>query len=178
MSYVIQTERIGLRNWQESDLDEFAAMNANSEVMRFFEKALKKEESLFLLKRLRDHFHTHGYTYFLAEKLQTKEFLGFIGLAYQTYDTPYNPFVDIGWRLKRAAWGKGYATEGAKACLDFAFDTLNLPEVYSVTPVPNKPSEKIMQKIGMQKVEEFEHPEVTEGHFLKTCVLYRKEKSG
>lgn len=176
MSYIIQTERIGLRNWKESDWNEFAAMNADPEVMRFFETALQKEESLFMLKRLRDHFHTHGYTYFLAENLQTQEFLGFIGLAYQTYETPYSPFVDIGWRLKRAAWGKGYATEGAKACLDFAFDTLNIVEVYSVTPAPNRASEKVMEKIGMKKVEEFEHPKISEGHFLKTCVLYRIKK--
>lgn len=175
MDYIIKTERIGLRNWRESDLGGLSEMNSDPEVMRYFPNALTHEGSIDMLKKLQDHVETHGYTYFLAEKLDTQEFLGFVGLAYQTYETAYTPFVDIGWRLKKTAWGKGYASEAARACLAYAFNSLGIQEVFSVTPIPNKASIKVMEKIGMKKIAEFEHPKIEVGHPLRTCVLYKIE---
>lgn len=103
-------------------------------------------------------------------------FIGYTGLHHAVFDTDFCPCLEIGWRLRAEAWGKGYATEGAQACLDYAFDTLHLPEIYSFTSLPNKRSERVMQKIGMQKVKEFDHPLVPCGHPLLRHVLYRIQK--
>jgi len=177
MPYILKTERVALRTWEDSDLEAFAEMNADPEVMRYFKTALNKAESKQLLQRLKEHYQTHGYTYFAAETVKAQEFIGFVGLAYQTYENPpYTPYVDIGWRLKRASWGKGYATEAAFACLKFGFEPLELETIYSVTPLQNLASERVMQKIGMTKIDEFEHPKIPDGNPLKTCVLYRKQK--
>ena len=97
--------------------------------MRHFPKPLTTAESKDFLERLIKHQETHGHSYFLVELLETGEFIGFIGLAYQDYDVPFLPAVDIGWRLKTTAWGKGFATEGAKRCLEFAFNDLDLEEI-------------------------------------------------
>lgn len=174
--YIIKTPRLGLRNWQPSDLEPFAEMNSDEAVMEYFPKTLSKEESLDLYNRLKEHFEKHGYTYFAAETISDKKFIGFIGLAYQTYEAHFTPCVDIGWRLRREAWGKGYATEGAKACLDFGFNKIKLEEIYSVTPLPNLKSVNVMKKIGMKKVGEFGHPNIEEGHPLKVCNLFRISK--
>jgi RimJ/RimL family protein N-acetyltransferase len=80
----------------------------------------------------------------------------------------------VRWRLRQEAWNYGFATEGAKRCLQFGFDVLHLPEVYSFTSALNKRSENVMQKIGMQKEGEFEHPGIEIGHRLRTHVLYKK----
>ncbi|MEM6800048.1 MAG: GNAT family N-acetyltransferase [Bacteroidota bacterium] len=172
--YILKTERLGLRTWRENDLESLARMNADPEVMRYFPSTLTKSKTEQMLQRLQQHFETHGYTYYAAESLDTREFMGFVGLAYQSYETAYTPFTDIGWRLKQEAWGKGYATEAAKAVLIHAKENLQLKEIHAVTPLPNLGSERVMQKIGMTKIAEFEHPEVPEGHELRRCVLYRK----
>ena len=101
--------------------------------------------------------------------------IGFIGLSAQDYECEFTPFVDIGWRLAKHTWNKGYATEGAKRCLSYAHETLKLKEIYAVTPMLNKKSERIMQKIGMTKVGTFEHPLLLNDERLKMCVLYCKK---
>ena len=100
--------------------------------MEFFPKTLSQEESAGFIKRFQDHYTKHGYTYFAVELLSTGELIGFIGLAFQDYEAPFNPATDIGWRLKPSTWGQGYATEGAKKCLEMAFSTWGLKEVVSV----------------------------------------------
>jgi len=108
------------------------------------------------------HFVENGFTYYATEILDTKEFIGMIGLARQNYTSPFTPAVDIGWRLKREAWGKGYATEGAKRCLDYAFNELDIHEVISICTLRNTKSENVMRKIGMTKIGEFIHPELVD----------------
>ena len=171
--YTIQTQRLGLRNWQPADFDLFAEMNANEEVMRFFPKTFNREESIAGAKRYMEHLEKYGYTYFAVDKLTDGEFIGFIGLFYQTYESHFTPCTDIGWRLRKMAWGKGYATEGAKACLQFGFAEKGLALIYSVCPKLNIPSEKVMQKIGMQKEGEFDHPKIADGSPLRRCNLYK-----
>lgn len=171
-NYIFQSDRLGFRNWQESDLAVFAEMNAHSEVMKHFPNALDQSESNSLLNRLQTHYADNGYTYFAVETLDQKEWIGFIGLVYQTYDSPFTPAVDIGWRLHPSAWGKGYATEGAKRCLEFAFEELQLQEVISVCTHSNANSEKVMQKIGMVKVGEFEHEKLSHFPHLQPCLAY------
>ena len=115
--YLFTSERLGFRNWMGDDFRELAALCGDEEVMAHFPFPLLEEETKALFVRLLDHYADHGYTYFAVEVLETKEFIGFIGLAYQEYESVFSPATDIGWRLKKSAWGKGYATEGAKRCV-------------------------------------------------------------
>lgn len=172
MTYVIQTPRLQLRNWKNSDLAAMTAINQSPEVMRFFPNRPDKIATEAFLQKMRNQFAKSGYCYFAAELKDTQEFIGFIGLMYQEYEAPFTPCVDIGWRLKPSAWGKGYATEGAKSCLDYAFTELALSEIYSVAPVINTPSISVMKKIGMQQLSTFLHPALPDFPKLEECALY------
>lgn len=174
--YLIQTERLGLRNWQESDQIPYAEMNQDQAVMRFFPSVKTQAESVEQCHRFDAHFKEHGFTYFAVDRLEGQQFIGFIGMMYQTYDSPFTPCVDIGWRLQRSAWGQGFATEGAKACLSFAFEKAGLTEVYSVAPALNKPSMHVMEKIGMSKKGTFKHPAIGADSPLQTCCYFRIDK--
>lgn len=160
--YLFKSERLGFRNWSMKDLDEFAKLNSDKEVMEHFPKTLSKEEVSDLIHALKNHFSKNGFTYYATEILETKEFIGMIGLAFQAYTTPFTPAIDIGWRLKKGAWGKGYATEGAKRCLEYGFNTLNIKKIISVCTINNTKSENVMKKIGMTKIGQFNHPELVE----------------
>lgn len=177
VNYLFTSERLGFRTWNEGDKPMFNAMNADPEVMRHFPSGpLSEEASTDFLVRLEDHYQKYGHQYFAADLLASGETVGFVGLAYQTYESPFTPAVDIGWRLKRSAWGKGYATEGAKVCLAFGFNTLDIDHIISTCIPQNQASENIMQKIGMKKVGEFDHPKLMDHPTMKTCVVYRINK--
>ena len=158
--YIFKSERLGFRNWRKEDLKEFVKLNSDEVVMEHFPKILSKKEVEEFIERLRNHFAKNGYTYYATEILETKEFIGMIGLAFQEYKTKFTPAIDIGWRLKRNAWGKGYATEGAKRCLEYAFNELGMEKIVSVCTIKNLKSENVMKKIGMTKKGEFNHPEM------------------
>jgi RimJ/RimL family protein N-acetyltransferase len=175
--YLFQSERLGFRNWISSDLSALAAMNADPAVMEHFPTTLNINENKAFLERLQNHYEKNSYTYFATEILTTGEFIGFIGLAYQDYKTPFTPATDIGWRLKKAAWGKGYATEGAKKCLEFAFLELGIHKIVSTCTINNNKSEKVMQKIGMTKMGLFKHPKLGDYPDLEECVWYEIKKS-
>ncbi|MGB0933449.1 MAG: GNAT family N-acetyltransferase [Lishizhenia sp.] len=172
-SYVFISERLGFRTWTNADLDQFSALNANELVMRYFPKTLTRNESLHFLDRLIGHQEKHNYCYFATEILETGEFIGFIGLAYQTYATDFTPATDIGWRLKPSAWNKGYATEGAKTVLNYAFNKLNLDHVIATCTIQNKNSENVMRKIGMTKMGEFMHPNLKRFSEFENCIYYQ-----
>ncbi|MFZ6053041.1 GNAT family N-acetyltransferase [Halocola ammonii] len=174
--YIFTSSRLGFRSWSRQDLEEFAALNADPEVMEHFPRPLEKSETADFIKRLQDHYKNYGHCYFATEILDTGEFIGFIGLAFQQYESPFTPSVDIGWRLKKSAWGKGYATEGALRCLEYGFTQLNLNEVISTCPKENLRSERVMQKIGMSKIGEFNHPNLDDSPHLQNCVCYRVQK--
>ena len=172
IDYLIKTPRLGLRTWQTDDLDAFAVINADPEVMRYFPSALSREETAAFIERLQKHQAENDYCYFAADVLETGELIGFIGIARQTYLKNPPTFTDIGWRLKQSAWGKGLATEGANAVLNFAFRNTDVAEIYSVCSVVNFPSERVMQKIGMQHQRIFRHPKLTNSPRLEKCHLY------
>ncbi len=172
MNYILTTERLGLRNWKPSDEAPFSEMCADPEVMRHFPKPLSVEESIALIRRLQAHFNKYGYCYFAVDVLETSEFIGFIGLANQTWESDFTPCVDIGWRLKRTAWGKGYATEGAKACLDAAFTKFRLKEVLAFATDTNLASQQVMKKIGMNEIGTVQHPNIKDDSRFKHCVVY------
>ena len=170
--YIFKSKRLEFRNWKKEDLVEFAKINADLEVMEHFPKPLTKNETLSFILRLQNHYKKNGYSYFATEILETGELIGFIGLAYQDYETDFTPAVDIGWRLKKSAWGNGYATEGAKKCLDFAFNKLKLEKVISTYTVKNSKSENVMKKIGMVKKGGFNHPKLKEYPEYEKCICY------
>ncbi|MEO1258878.1 MAG: GNAT family N-acetyltransferase [Bacteroidota bacterium] len=174
--YTIQTDRLGLRNWRPSDFELFAEMNADEEVLRYFPRTFTKEESIAGARRYMAHFAKHGYTYFAADTRSDGQFIGFIGLLYQTYESHFTPCTDIGWRLRKTAWGKGYATEGAKACLQFGFEKMGLTAIFAVAPTLNVPSVRVMKKIGMQLDSEFDHPKIDAESPLRRCYLYKISK--
>ena len=171
-NYIFTSERLGFRNWREEDIAPFAQMNKDTEVMRHFPKTLTTQESTELIDRLKKHYIEHGYTYYAVEVLTTGELIGFIGIAYQDYETPFTPATDIGWRLKTSAWGKGYATEGALKCLEFAFNELHLSHIVSVCTENNTSSENVMKKIGMTKKGIFKHSKLKDYPALEKCLWY------
>lgn len=173
--YIFQTARLGFRNWHDSDFEELYSINSDPEVMEYFPFSYSKEETHFFIKRMQTLFATKGLCYFAVEALESQDLLGFIGLAEQDFAADFTPCIDIGWRLKRSAWNKGYATEGAKGCLAYGFEKLDLPYIYAIAPAVNTKSEAIMQKLGMDKVKTFEHPMLLNDERLKQCVLYKKQ---
>ena len=156
--YIFTSERLGFRNWNHIDLEELVELNSDEMVMEHFPKTLTENEVGELIKSLKKHFALNGFTYYATEIKETGTFVGMIGLALQEYKTAYTPAIDIGWRLKRSTWGRGYATEGAKRCLEFAFNELALNTIISVCTIQNRKSENVMRKIGMKKIGEFNHP--------------------
>lgn len=171
-NYIFKSERLGFRNWMDNDLDEFAIINADLNVMEHFPKPLSKRETSDFIKRLQKHYKDKGYTYFAIEILETGELIGFIGLAFQDYESKFTPATDIGWRLKPSAWEKGYATEGAKRGLKYAFEELNLERIISVFTDKNTKSEKVMKKIGMVKIGAFNHPKLKDYPEYERCICY------
>ncbi len=172
-NYIFKSQRLGFRNWTLHDIDPFYKINSDNDVMEFFPFKPSKEQTQELVLRMQDMYHKKGFCYFAVDLLENNEFIGFIGLCEQTYLTEIENFVDIGWRLKKSVWNRGYATEGAKACLDFGFNTIGLKTIYSVAPEINTKSELIMKKIGMQRIKTFSHPKLTDYKHLLSCVLYK-----
>ncbi len=160
--YIFKSKRLGFRKWSPRDLEEFSKLNADEKVMEHFPKTLSKREVGKLIEKLKDHHAKNGFTYYATEVLETREFIDMIGLAFQEYQTAFTPAIDIGWRLKRSSWGKGYATEGAKRCITYAFDELGLDRIIAVCTIKNQKSENVMWKIGMKKVGEFDHPDLAD----------------
>lgn len=172
-NYIIKTERLGLRNWQTKDIAPAKKMNCNNSVMEFFPSLWSQKQTEDFIQRMRKHFRKHEFCYFAVDELETGKFIGFIGLMHQTYTTLFTPFVDVGWRLIPEAWGKGFATEGAKACLDYAFTKLKLKEVYAIAPELNLKSQRVMGKLGMHKYSNFSHPKIDIENPLRKCVAYK-----
>lgn len=171
-AYIFTSKRLGFRNWKNSDIDLLHPINTDKEVMEFFPTIPSIKETETFIKRMQDQFTANGFCYFAVELLETSEFIGFIGLSEQTYKADFTPCVDIGWRLIKSAWNNGYATEGAKACLKYGFNILNLNEIYSISTLLNVRSQHIMKKIGMEKHSTFLHPEISNKSNLKKCVVY------
>ncbi len=170
--YIIKNKRLGLRNWNASDLLPFTEMCQDKEVMKYFPNLLSEKDVENFIERMQIHFKEFGFCYFAVDILETKEFIGFTGMLHQTYKSPFTPCIDIGWRLKRKAWNTGFATEAANACLSFASNHLKLKEVYSIASKANLNSIHVMKKIGMEFHSEFQHPALLKNELLKDCVVY------
>ncbi len=170
--HIIETPRLLLRTWKEDDLHTFRQMNADREVMRYFPATLTSAETDRFYNAIQTEFLTCGYGWYAVEDKENREFIGFIGLHRATFAADFTPCTEIGWRLKKEAWGKGYATEGAAACLNYGFNACKLSEIFSFTAEINQPSQRVMNKIGMRLSHTFDHPNVPDGHPLRRHVLY------
>nr|WP_010133714.1 GNAT family N-acetyltransferase [Microbulbifer agarilyticus] len=172
-----KTERLQLRQWCDSDRAPFAAMNADPVVMEHFPKLLGREESDAGVDRQIAHIDKHGWGFWAVETLADKRFIGFVGIKNVTDDMPFAPAVEIGWRLAPAAWGKGYATEAARASLAYGFARLGLEEIVSFAVVGNLRSRAVMEKLSMVREANFLHPGLPAGHPMQEHVLYRLSRS-
>lgn len=172
------TERLCLRQWQDSDYAAFARLNADPRVMEHFPACLEAEASDELANRCRTLIAERGWSIWAVELRQTRSFIGSVGLHIPTYDFPFNPCVEIGWRLAANYWGKGYAAEAAQAALQVGFNTLGLEEVVAFTALLNKRSQALMECLGMRREAwTFEHPAVPPGSPLREHCLYRLGRS-
>ena len=174
MTDEIRTARLLLRRWREDDREPFAAMNADPEVMRHFPAALTREQSDALLDRFDAAFDELGYGRWAVEA--DGELVGFTGLAWTPFQADFTPALEVGWRLVRRAWGRGYATEAGRAALVRGLEEVET--VVSFTATTNTASERVMQRLGMTAAGEFEHPALPEGHRLRRHLLYRTDRPG
>ncbi len=172
---VISTERLILRPWKEEDFDAFARLNADPRVMEFFPSVLTREESNQFAARICKKMKEQGWGLWAVSLSDSAAFIGYIGLNPVTFDAGFTPAIEVGWRLAYDFWGKGYATEGARAALKYGFEKLHLNEIVSFTSVNNRRSRRVMEKIGMVHDEEnaFDHPKLPVGNALRRHALYR-----
>jgi RimJ/RimL family protein N-acetyltransferase len=170
----IRMEHIFLRQWRDSDLDPYADMNCDPEVMQYFPALMSREQSEASLARQSALIEQRGWGLWALDVNDT--FAGFVGLAVPNFDTPFTPCVEVGWRLRREYWGRGVAYRGAVQALDYGFGVLKLPEIVSFTATANVRSRRLMERLGFvyDRMSDFEHPSVPEGHELRHHVLYRK----
>lgn len=174
---IIETDRLILRLWTEADLAPFFEMNQDPKVIEFLPAAMSRDQVEVFFEKVRRHFETYGHGFWALELKRTNEFIGLAGLAHVLFEAPFTPAVEIGWRLASAHWGHGYATEAARAVLDYAENCLELSEIVSFTVPQNLRSRNVMEKIGMERdiLGDFNHPRLDISHPLSLHVLYRKE---
>ena len=171
----LRTQRLLLRRWLPADREPFAALNADPRVTEFLPATLAREASDALAARIEEHFESNGFGLWAVEAPGIASFVGFTGLSIPAFDAHFTPCVEIGWRLAAPFWGRGYATEAARAALGFGFQHLPLSEIVSFTVPGNLRSQRVMEKLGMRRdpEDDFDHPALPESHPLRRHVLYR-----
>lgn len=177
MGYLFKSERLGFRHLTMDDFDDLLEINTDEEAMRFFPSIYTAEATEKMIQKNLDFYNTIGYGRYAMDLLDSGTFIGFVGSGPITFEFPLELHPEIGWRINKKYWNKGYATEGAKASLDYDFENLGFDKVYSFTAIPNKPSERIMQKLGMKQLSNFLHPRVEKGHELSEHVLYEMTRA-
>jgi len=166
----IRTARLLLREWSESDREPFADLNADPQVMEHFPAPMSRAESDALVDRITAHFAEHGYGLWVVEVDGAPA--GFTGLSW-TRDLPFSPALEVGWRLARPFWGHGYAGEAATAALRRGFEEVD--SIVSFTALTNERSRRVMERVGMRRESEFDHPRLPRGDRLRRHVLYRAD---
>lgn len=178
---VLKTKRLILRHFNINDVTDLARISADENVMRYFPSIQTRDETTGLVERIITHQAEYGYSLYAVENREAQKFIGFIGLIQPSFDIPNFlpnslPIIEIGWRLDANYWGQGLATEGASAVLSYAFIELNLKEIISFTAKINKPSIRVMEKIGLSHDanDDFIHPKLDKEDRLAPHVLMRK----
>ncbi len=177
MTVALRTPRLLLRDWRDDDLEPFARMADDPEVMRFL-WPLDRARSDAMAQTIRAHHAEHGFGQWAVELPGDAPFIGFIGLNWVSHQTHFTPAVELGWRLASAHWGHGYATEGAAAALEAGFTRFGLTEIVAYTVPANVRSQRVMQRLGMthDPADDFDHPRAPADHPLSRHVLYRKRR--
>ena len=176
---ILKTKRLILRTWKEQDLDPMSAINQDPLVCEFLPKIGDLAATKALIQLFINHYEKYGFTAYAVDLRSNGKFIGFVGLLIPSFEAHFTPAVEIAWRLDSKCWGKGYATEAAKAIVDFAFATLKLEEVVSFTVENNIRSRRVMEKIGMHHnlQDDFDHPKLQKNSPLCRHVLYRLSHS-
>jgi RimJ/RimL family protein N-acetyltransferase len=175
----LRTERLLLRRFRDADRDPFAVLNADPRVMEHFVSPLDRTASDAFVDRIERRRDGRGYSLWAVEVTDGTDlagcFIGYVGLWDTTFDAPFTPAVEVGWRLAATAWGRGYATEAAVASVDDGFARVGLEEIVSFTTVGNRRSRAVMERIGLVRdpAGDFDHPAVPAGHPVRPHVLYR-----
>ena len=158
---LLVTDRLILRSWGEADRSRFATMNADPEVMHHFPATLSPRESDETMDRIVDGW-TRGFGQWAVERRDNDEFIGFVGFSQPRWEAHFTPCVEIGWRLARNSWNQGFATEGARAAIEWGSQNVEFPqnELVSFTTANNLASRRVMEKLGMTHSDEddFDHP--------------------
>jgi RimJ/RimL family protein N-acetyltransferase len=170
---VVHTARLVMRRWRDEDREAFAVMNADPVVMQYFPAPLGRAASDALIDRIEGLFDRQGFGLWALEVAGTGDFIGFTGLSPMPGGVPGAGGMEVGWRLARYAWHRGYATEAALAAVDVAFHGVGLAEIWSMTAVVNEPSQAVMRRLGMVLYAHFDHPSLPVGHSLRPHVVYR-----
>jgi ribosomal-protein-alanine N-acetyltransferase len=175
MALALESSRVVLRSWQPSDLEPWIALNLDPENLRYFPRIYSAEESHASFLRIRDLLNENPFGLWAAEEKTSGAFMGFVGIAH--HNSPgisFMPCHEIGWRLDKKFWGKGYATEAAQVVLDYGLQELLIPEIYSFTAKGNLPSINVMKKIGLRERAElaFEHPRIADDSPVKSHIVY------
>ena len=181
----LATERLILRPWRDADLDPFAALNADPEVMAFFPSLVTRDECAQLIARVQAHFAREGFGLWALEVRGGAPFIGFCGIQRVPFEAPFTPAVEVGWRLARAHWGHGYATEAARAALAYGFGALALDEIVAFLVPDNRRSAAVCERLGMVRDPrgDFDHPRIAEGarsvagFAQRRHALYRKRRT-
>jgi RimJ/RimL family protein N-acetyltransferase len=173
---MIETPRLILRPWRKDDLPLFAEQNADPAVMRFLMGPLTRAESDAYVARAEQHMAETGYCKWAVEAPGVAPFIGAVGLTRVKFEASFTPAVEVAWRLHRRFWGSGYATEAARAAIADGFDRVGLKEIVALAVPGNTASIGVMERLGMTRSIQFDHPLVPEGHELRRHVLYRLSK--
>jgi RimJ/RimL family protein N-acetyltransferase len=171
----IETPRLRLRRWRDADRAPFAAMSADPAVMEFFPAPLTRAEADAFIDRIEAHWDDRGYGNYALEERDTGAFVGLTGLFDVFPEAPFAPGVEIGWRLDKPFWSKGYAREAAEAVLASSFTRHDFPEIVAFTARTNTRSAGLMERLGMTRdlAGDFDFPGLEAGHPLRPHVLYR-----
>ncbi len=170
----LKTDRLLLRQWREEDLADFADINTDPKVMEFYPNLLSRQESNAAVEKFKLLIIKNGWGFWAVETISEQAFIGLVGLHKPTYKLPFGPCVEIGWRVGSAYWGRGYATEAARACMDFAFDELDLPEIFAFTSVSNMKSRAVMERLNMVNIDaNFDHPTIPSDSPHSEHVVYK-----
>lgn len=172
----IDTPNLHLRRWRPDDAAPFAAINSEPEVMQWLARGpMSEAEAAGFLAQCEAHFEAHGFGIWAVERRSDGALIGANGLRwFHTAGHPMTPCVEIAWRQTKTAWGRGYATEAARAALQDGFQRLRLEQVRAWTAATNVRSQAVMQRIGMARAAQldFDHPLLPPGHPLSRHVVY------
>lgn len=172
---MIETDRLILRGWRDDDVAPFHAMGNDPEVMRYLGPPMTLDDAQAARDRMNAYLAEHGYCFWAVERKADGAFLGFCGIKPGPEGTPLFGEVEIGWRLRRDAWGQGYAREAAEATIAWAWANIDAPTIAAMTVFANTNSWGLMERLGMRRdhADDFDHPAVPDGSPLKQHLVYR-----